>query len=450
MLDIRLIRENPQSVRENLERRNNPELLLQLDELVEADSEWRKRKQENDVFRHERNSISQDINQAKKQGQPVDSLLEKARQLPQKIKENDERIKELELRIHDLLLQLPNLLDASVPFGKDETENVEIRKKGKTAKPSFELKHHGELARVLGLADFENAVKISGTGFFFLLGDLALLDLALQRHAIDLLLKKGFVLVQPPLLMNREAYETVVSLAEFENVMYKIENQDLYLIATAEHPLVSRFMNHTFQFAELPLKFAGVSPCFRREIGKHGLEERGFFRVHQFNKVEQIVFCEPGEGPKLFEELAKNAEQFLDSLGIPYRTVNVCTGDMGILASKKFDVEGWSPREGKFIELMSCSNCTDYQARRANTKFLDSDGERKLVHTLNSTMVASTRFLRIALENWQTKDGKIKIPKPLWKYMNGKKEIGGHKSASKPKALKKAKSIKPSKPKRKK
>ncbi len=443
MLDIRLIRENPRLVRENLERRNNPELLLQLDELVEADLEWRKRKQENDVFRHERNTVSQQINDAKKQGLPVDSLLEKARQLPQKIRENDERIKELESRTHDLLLQLPNLLDSSVPFGKGESENAEVRKKGKLPKPSFELKHHGELARELNLADFENAVKISGTGFFFLLGDLALLDLALQRHAIDLLLKKGFVLVQPPLLMNREAYETVVSLADFENVMYKIESEDLYLIATSEHPLVSRFLNHTFQSAELPLKFAGVSPCFRREIGKHGLDERGFFRVHQFNKIEQIVFCKPEESPVLFEQLAKNAELFLDSLGIPYRTVNVCTGDIGIIASKKFDVEGWSPREGKYIELMSCSDCTDYQARRANAKFVDSDGEKKLVHTLNSTMVASTRFLRIAIENWQTKEATIRIPKPLWKYMNGKKEF----SLPKPKAAKKTK---PAKPKRKK
>jgi seryl-tRNA synthetase len=438
VLDIHLIRENPSLVRENLARRNDDSVLARFDELVQADVEWRKRKQENDVFRHERNSVSQEINAAKKQGKPVESLLEKAKQLPQKIKENDERIKELEEQIHSLLFQLPNLLDSSVPVGKDESENQEKRKWGKALKPSFELKHHSELARELELADFENAVKISGTGFFFLLGDLALLDLALQRFAVDLLLKKGFILVQPPLLMNRKSYETVVSLADFENVMYKIENEDLYLIATSEHPLVSRFLNHTFRAEELPLQFAGVSPCFRREIGKHGLDERGFFRVHQFNKIEQIVFCKPEESPVFFEKMGKNSQAVLEALQIPYRVVNVCTGDMGVIANKKFDFEGWSPREGKFIELMSLSNCTDYQARRLNCKFVDKDGERKLVHTLNDTMIATTRFLRIAIENWQTKEGIIKIPKPLWSYMNGKKEIGRHLSAVKqPKAVKK-------------
>lgn len=426
MLDIHLVRENPELLKQNLSRRNNPLPLLQLDELLAADAQWRKRKQENDAFRHQRNRISQEINRAKKQGVAIDSLLLQAKELPQKIRENDEQISSLEIQIRDLLLRLPNLLDASVPVGKDESENAEVRKRGKPFKPSFELRHHGELASALRLADFENAVKISGSGFYFLLGDLALLDLALQRYAIDVLLKKNFVLVQPPLLMNRESYETVVSLADFENVMYKIDNENLSLVATSEHPLVARFLNHAFASDELPQKFVGVSPCFRKEIGKHGLDERGFFRVHQFNKVEQIVFCRPDESPAFFEELANNAEAFLDSLGIAFRTVNVCTGDIGVIASKKYDVEGWSPREGKYIELISCSNCTDYQARRLNAKFVDSDGERKLVHTLNSTMIATTRFLRILLENNQTLKGTVKVPKPLWKYMNGKKEIGLH------------------------
>lgn len=423
MLDIRLVRENPQLVKQNLSKRQDPKLLSLLDELIQSDLDWRNLRTQTDSLRHERNQISDSINKAKKSGQPVDALLEKAKNLPRQIKENESNIQELENRNRSLLLRIPNLLDDSVPVGKDASENIEIRRKGKTVKPSFELRHHGELAHALNGADFENAVKISGTGFFFLLGDLALLDLALQRLAIDLLIKKGFVLVQPPFLINREAYNAVAPLSDFEDVLYKIENEDLFLIATSEHPLVSRFLNHTFDPKELPLKFAGVSPCFRREIGKHGLDERGFFRVHQFNKIEQVVLCHPSQSKRLFEELAKNAEEFLQLLNIAFRTVNVCTGEIGIIASQKFDIEGWSPREQQFIELMSCSNCTDYQARRLNAKLFENN-EKVLVHTLNNTMVATTRFLRIALENWQTKDGTVKIPKPLWKYMNGKKEIG--------------------------
>ncbi|MBU0635916.1 serine--tRNA ligase [Candidatus Micrarchaeota archaeon] len=423
MLDIKLIREKPDLVRKNLEKRQDPKLLSNLDELVQADIEWRNLKQQNDDLRHERNQISQQINQSKKQGTSIAQLLEKAKQLPQKIKGNDENIRDLEKKIKQLLYQIPNLLDSSVPFGKDDSNNKVVRSSGKPKKPAFPLKHHGALAKELGVADFENAVKISGTGFFFLLGDLALLDLALQRFTVDLLLKKGFTLVYPPALMNRKAYEAVVSLSDFEDVMYKIENEDLYLIATSEHPLVSRFLGHTFREEELPQTFVGISPCFRREVGKHGLDERGFFRVHQFNKVEQIVLCKSKESPQFFEKIVKNAEEVLQKLKIPYRVTNVCTGDIGIIASKKFDVDGWSPRESRYIELMSCSNCTDYQSRRLNAKYFDSKGEKQLVHTLNATMLATARFLRIFIENHQTKKGSIKIPSPLWKYMNNKKEI---------------------------
>jgi seryl-tRNA synthetase len=391
---------------------------------VQKDAKWRTLKSENDALRQKRNSISQEINSAKKAGKSIEPLLAEAKSLPDRIKQNDVAITELELRNRWLLMRIPNLLADDVPYGKDSSENVPIKSKGKASKPSFEIVHHGELAKKLGLADFDAAVKVSGSGFFYLLGDLALLDLALQRFAIDLLLKKGFVLVQPPYLLNRSAYETMVSLSDFEEVMYKVDGADQYLIATSEHPLGARFIDHTFSPSGLPVRMAGISACFRREIGKHGLDERGFFRVHQFNKVEQVVFCLPQDSPKQFESIRRNSEEFLEALSIPYRTVLICTGDMGIIASKKYDIEGWSPREQKYFELMSCSNCTDYQAHRLNAKYADpKTNARESVHTLNNTMVATTRFLRCCLENWQTKDGTIKLPKALWKYMNGKKEI---------------------------
>lgn len=412
-------------VRSNLARRHDPSMIALFDELIQKDSAWRTAKGENDSLRRERNQISEKINSAKKQGQSIEPLLLQAKALPGRIKENDLQIAELEKRIHELLFSIPNLLDESVPYGKDSSENVPVKHWGVVKKPSFEIIHHGELAVRLGVADFESAVRVSGAGFFYLLGDLALLDLALQRFAIDLLLKKGFVLVQPPFLVRRSAYETMVSLSDFEDVMYPIGGSDQYLVATAEHPLGARFLDHTFDESALPLKMAGVSACFRKEIGKHGLDERGFFRVHQFNKVEQFVFCKPVDSPKVLEELRRNSEQLLELLGIPYRTVQICTGDMGIIASKKYDIEGWSPREQKYFELMSASNCTDYQAHRLNCRFVNSKtNEREFVHSLNNTMLATTRFLRCLIENCQTKEGTIKIPKALWKYMNGKKEIG--------------------------
>ena len=258
-------------------------------------------------------------------------------------------------------------------------------------------------------------------------GDLAILDLALQRLAIDMLIKKGFTPIQPPLMMNRRAYEGVTDLSDFENVMYKIEGEDLYMIATSEHPLVSMYMDEIFEEKDLDnaIKLAGMSPCFRREIGKHGLDERGLFRVHQFNKIEQVIICKPEKSWDLFEEISKNQQEYMQALKIPYRIVNVCTGDMGVVAAKKFDLEGWSPREGKYIELGSCSNCTSYQAVRLNIKYRKKDGTKEFVHTLNNTMIPTTRTLRVIIENYQTKEGTIKVPKALAPYMNGITEIKG-------------------------
>ncbi len=424
MLDINLVRESPAIVEKSLKKRHEKEMLKWLDDLLKKDAKWRKLKQDADKLRARRNKISKEINQAKKQDKDAKSLLDEAKTLPKKITEIEEQSKELQKKINWYLMRLPNILDKSVPYGKDDSDNVVVKEWGKKTKRDFEIKHHGQLAAELGLADFERAVKISGTGFFYLKGDLALLDLALQRYAIDKLRKKGYTLIQPPHLMRRKPYEGVVSLADFEDVMYKTEQEDLYLIATSEHPMAAMYMDEILEEEQLPIKFAGASPCYRREIGKHGLDERGFFRVHQFNKIEQFIFCKPEDGNKYFEEIARNAEELMEELAIPYQRKLVCTGDIGIIAAKKYDIDGYSPREDKYIELMSCSNCTDYQARRLNIRYRKKGSmEKGVVHTLNNTMIATTRFLRVLIENYQTKKGTIEVPKALQPYMDGLKEI---------------------------
>ena len=423
MLDISLVRQNPKLVEENLAKRHDPEKIAWLKALIEKDSQWRSLKQDVDKLKQERNVISGVIAQGTRSGKNMQAELRKAKLLPGAIATKEAKLATLSEKVNYYLMNIPNLLDPSVPFGKDDSENVVVKKEGVPKKPAFPLKHHGQLATELGIADFERAVKISGNGFFYLKGDLVLLDFALQRYALDLLSKKGFTLVQPPFLMRRKPYEGVVSLCDFEDVMYKIEGEDLYLIATAEHPIAAMYQGEILDEKDLPIKYAGISPCFRKEIGKHGLDERGFFRVHQFNKIEQFVFCTPEQSQKLFEEIAGNAEAVLKGLKIPFEQVNVCTGDIGSIPAKKYDFNGWSPREEKYIELMSCSNCTDYQARRLGIRYRKKNGGKAVAFTLNSTMVAITRMLRIIIETYQTKKGTIMVPAVLQKYMGGLKEI---------------------------
>ncbi|MFH1663254.1 MAG: serine--tRNA ligase [archaeon] len=421
MIDIKLVRENPFLVRKNLERRQTKECLVLFDELVEKDKEMRSVLQETEELKHKRNIVSQEIKQLVSAKKDASKEIIEAKDLPIKIKAKEDLLIKLKEAQKNLLYRIPNLLHKDVPFGKDDSQNKEIRRTGKIPSYSFELRHHGQFAVELGLADFDRAVKISGSGFYFLKGDLALLEQALRKLAVDLLVKKNYLFIRPPFLLRRKPYSGVTDLNDFENVMYKIEGEDLYLIATSEHPLVSMFLDEIIE-EKLPLKFVASSPCFRKEVGKHGLDERGLFRVHQFDKVEQVIICDPKDSEKFHEELLKNSENFLKLLKIPFRTVNVCTGDIGIVASKKYDVEAYSPREKKFIEVMSCSNCTDYQARRLNMRVVVK-GEKIFPHTLNNTMVATARMLRVILENFQTKKGTVKIPKVLWPYLNGLKEL---------------------------
>ena len=374
MLDIKFIREHPEAVANDLKKRNRTDKQEMLDELLKLDAEWRKLKPELDGLRHKRNSLGEEINSLKKQGKDATEQLKAAKELPGRIKADEEREKQLGERMHYILMRLPNVLHESVPEGKDDTENKVIKTWGMIQKKDFELKTHSELAESLGGADFVRATKVAGTGFFFLKGYLALLDQAILRFAIDHLMMKGFTLIEPPLMMNREAYEGVTDLADFENVMYKIDGEEMYLIATSEHPMGAMYMNEVFEPSQLPLKMCGISACFRREIGSHGVDTRGLFRVHQFNKIEQFVFCKPEDSWKIHEEILKNTEEIFQALEIPYRVVAVCTGDIGTVAAKKYDIEAWYPRQNKYGEVASCSNCTSYQAVRLNIKYKAQEG----------------------------------------------------------------------------
>jgi len=420
MLDIRFVRAHPEIIKADLEKRNDPEKIGWVDDLLRKDARSRELKVETDTLRQRRNTIARDINAAKKAGQDAKDLMAEAAALPQKIRACDTEQEEIKDATHNYLMRLPNILHDSVPVGKDDSENVEVKRVGTPRTADFEIKNHGQLAADNNWADFERATKISGAGFYFLKGNLVLLDLALQRYALDQLSKKGFIPVIPPYMINRSSYEGVTDLGDFEKVMYKIDGDDAYLIATSEHPIGAMYRDEIFEEKDLPLRLAGISPCFRREIGAHGLDTKGLFRVHQFTKVEQFVFCKPEDSWAIHEELLANAEELFAGLDLPYHVVNICTGDIGTVAAKKYDIEVWMPRENAYKEVVSCSNCTSYQAVRLNIKVRDKkDFESKQhIHTLNSTAVATSRVMRAILENNQQRDGTVRIPEALRKYMN--------------------------------
>jgi seryl-tRNA synthetase len=422
MLDIRFVRAHPEIVKADLQKRNDPEKIGWVDDLLNKDARSRELKVETDTLRQRRNTIARDINAAKKAGQDAKDLMAEAAALPQKIRACDAEQEAIKDTIHNYLMRLPNILHESVPAGKDDTENAEVKRVGTPRAFDFEVKNHGQLAADNNWADFERATKIAGAGFYFLKGSLVLLDLALQRYALDQLEKKGFTPVIPPYMINRSSYEGVTDLSDFEKVMYKIDGDDAYLIATSEHPIGAMYRDEIFEEKDLPLRLAGISPCFRREIGAHGLDTKGLFRVHQFTKVEQFVFCKPEDSWTIHEELLANAEELFLGLGLPYHVVNICTGDIGTVAAKKYDIEVWMPRENAYKEVVSCSNCTSYQAVRLNIKVRDSrDFESKQhIHTLNSTAVATSRVIRAILENNQQSNGSVIVPEVLRPYMNGR------------------------------
>ncbi|MBS7647271.1 MAG: serine--tRNA ligase [Candidatus Bathyarchaeia archaeon] len=425
MLDIRLIRENPKLVRENLARRGDPEYLKMLDELIECDKLWRQHLTRLNELRRERNKVTAEIAAAKKRGEDVTAILAKAKLVDREIETLEGLVAEYEGKVRNYLMLLPNLLHESVPIGRDETENVTIRTWGEIPKFDFTPRDHIDLGLSLDIMDIERAGKVAGARFFYLKKEGVLLDMALMNFALEEMIRKGFTPIEPPLLMRRRPYEGVIALGDFENDLYKVESEDLYLIATSEHPMAAMYMDEILKAEELPIKFVGVSTNFRKEAGAHGKDTRGIFRTHQFNKVEQFVFCKPEDSWKIHEELLRNAEELVQKLGLPYRVVNVCTGDIGKVAAKKYDIEVWMPAQNAYREIISCSNCTDYQARRLNIRYREKEGEppKGFVHTLNSTALATGRTIVAILENYQQEDGSVIIPEVLKKYMMGVEKI---------------------------
>ncbi len=424
MLDIRLIRERPEAVRADLTKRGAAEKERLLEDVIRWDKEWRAAASEADGLKKRRNEITRAIGEAKKAKRDTAALQKDAADLPRKIEALDATIANLETRVRNGLMRLPNLLHESVPVGKDDTENVEVAKWGEPRTFDFELKPHGELLEALQLADFERARKIAGAGFVYMMGDLVRLDQALLQFSLDYMVKQGFTAVFPPYMMHRDAYEGVTDLGDFETVMYKVDGEDLFLIATSEHPIGALYKDEIIDDAQLPLTFAGISACFRREIGAHGVDTKGLFRMHQFNKVEQFVFCRPEESWTWHEKIRANGEAIYRALEIPYRVVSVCTGDIGTVAAKKYDIEAWYPRQGKYREVISCSNCTDYQARRLNIRAGKVGGQKFVPHTLNSTAMATSRGLVAILENCQNADGSVTVPKVLRPYLGAQEAIG--------------------------
>ncbi len=423
MLDIRLVRESPQVVRETLEKRGARDRIPVLEATIEADREWRSLLQKADELKHRRNVITREIAEAKKAKRRTTALMKEAAALPSRINRLDAKIAKARAAVDAGLMRLPNLLHESVPTGKVEADNAEVRRWGVPRTVDFELKPHGEVLEALGAADFDRGRKVAGAGFFYVKGALARLDLALQMFALQRLMEKGFTPVLPPLLLRRAAYQGMVDLAAFEDVMYKIEGEDLYLIATSEHPLGAMFQDEILDESVLPLKFAGVATQFRKEIGAHGVDTKGLYRVHQFNKVEQFVFSKAEDSWRIHDELLANTEELYQALGIPYRVVVLCSGETGTVMAKTYDLEVWFPRQGKYGEIASISNAIDYQSRRLNIRVGKVGGEKELVHTLNATAVATTRTIVAIVENFLERDGTIPVPKVLRPYMGGVERI---------------------------
>ena len=423
MIDIKLIRENPELVKENINKKFQNEKIVLVDKIRKMDEDWRKLKYKEDGLRSERNKISNEINKTKKEKKDVSGLLKKAKKIPEEILKVQEKSRKLREEIDNLMYQIPNIIHKSVPSGKCDKDNVGVKKIGKVSKFGFPVKTHIELGEKLGVLDFETSARVSGKGFYYLKGDLALLNVALINYARDIMVKEGFEYVETPLMLREEIIRKVVDLNDMKNQIYKIDGDDLYLIGTSEHSLIGQYINQTIEKMNLPIKQTSYSMCFRKEIGAHGIEEKGIYRTHQFNKQEMIVICEPKDSEKFFEFLKKITIKIFSGLEIPIRVLEICSGDLGDLKHRQVDIEAWSPKLKDYYEVGSCSNLTEAQARRLNIKINDK-GNRYHAHTLNNTAIATSRALVAIMENNQQKDGSIKIPKVLWKYMGNKNIIG--------------------------
>ena len=425
MLDIKFVRENPELVKENIKKKFQDSKLLLVDEVIALDAESRAAITEGDGLRAQRNKLSKSIGALMAQGKK-----DEAEAVKKQVTEQADRLKELEMREAELqeevrqrMLVIPNMLDPSVPIGRDDSENVEVQRFGEPVVPDFEIPYHTEIMERFGGIDLDSARRVAGNGFYYLLGDIARLHEAVLAYARDFMIEKGFTYVIPPFMMHGSVVQGVMSFPEMDAMMYKIEGEDLYLIGTSEHTMIGRFVDQLIPEAQLPLTLTSYSPCFRKEKGAHGLEERGIYRIHQFEKQEMIVLCKPEDSMAWYEKLWRNSVELFRSLDIPVRQLECCSGDLADLKVKSCDIEAWSPRQQKYFEVCSCSNLGDAQSRRLKIRIKGEDGKNYLPHTLNNTCVAPPRMLIAFLENNLRADGSVRIPEVLRPYMGGKAEL---------------------------
>ena len=421
MLDIKFVRENPELVKENIKKKFQDSKLLLVDEVIALDAEYRAAITEGDGLRAQRNKLSKSIGALMAQGKK-----DEAEAVKKQVTEQADRLKELEMREAELqeevrqrMLVIPNMLDPSVPIGRDDSENVEVQRFGEPVVPDFEIPYHTEIMERFGGIDLDSARRVAGNGFYYLLGDIARLHEAVLAYARDFMIEKGFTYVIPPFMMHGSVVQGVMSFPEMDAMMYKIEGEDLYLIGTSEHTMIGRFVDQLIPEAQLPLTLTSYSPCFRKEKGAHGLEERGIYRIHQFEKQEMVVVCKPEDSMAWYEKMWRFSVELFRSMEIPVRQLECCSGDLADLKVKSCDIEAWSPRQKKYFEVCSCSNLGDAQARRLHIRVKGKDGKSYLAHTLNNTCVAPPRMLIAFLENHLQADGSVTIPKVLQPYMGG-------------------------------
>ncbi len=421
MLDPKLIKEKSQVIRDMLKARG---VDFDLDTLIEFDQKRREFILKTDELRKKKNQVALEISQKKKAGEDASSILSEMKEVSSKLSKLESEQESVENSYSKLALTIPNLIHESVPIGIDENANKEIKKWGKSPNFDFKINDHIDISENLDLVDLERAAKVAGARFYYLKNDLVRLNQSLIHYGLDFLAKKEYSLVQPPYMINRESMEGAVIADDFEEVIYKIEDEDLYMIGTSEHAMAAMRAKEILEGKELPLRYAGISPCFRKEAGAHGRDQKGIFRVHQFDKIEQFVFSRPENSWKEHEKMLATAEEFYQSLGIPHRVMLLSSGDMGKVSAKTYDIEAWMAGQNAYREIVSCSNCLDYQARRLKIRFRDKTNEdTQYLHTLNSTLIATTRVMVSIMENFQTKDGHIRIPSVLQNYMGNQKEI---------------------------
>ncbi|MEG1140597.1 MAG: serine--tRNA ligase [Lachnospiraceae bacterium] len=421
MIDIRFLRENPEIVKQNIKNKFQENKLYLVDEVIDLDAQSRKAQQEADALRGSRKTVSKEIGALMGQGkkEEAEALKERVNEEALRLSQLEELETELQGQVRERMMMIPNIIDASVPIGKDDTENVELERFGEPIVPEYEIPYHGEIMEALGGLDLDSARKVAGNGFYYLMGDVARLQSAILSYARDFMIDKGFTYCIPPFMIRSDVVTGVMSFAEMDAMMYKIEGEDLYLIGTSEHSMIGKFIDTILKEEDLPQKFTSYSPCFRKEKGAHGIEERGVYRIHQFEKQEMVVLCKPEEASQWFEKMWKNTVELFRNLDIPVRTIECCSGDLADLKVKSIDVEAWSPRQQKYFEVGSCSNLGDAQARRLKIRVTGKDG-KYFAHTLNNTVVAPPRMLIAFLENNLCADGTVRIPELLRPYMGGK------------------------------